>query len=251
MNMQWDAETYGRDFSFVHRYGDGVAALIGAAPGSTVLDLGCGNGALTHRLRQSGFQVMGLDASPDLLSAARKSYPDIEFVLGDAVDFSLPEPVDVVFSNAVFHWIEKKCHPAMLACVSRALKPGGEFVFEFGGSGNTARIEAALERAFSREGYRYQNPFFFPTIGEYAPIVEAAGFRVEYAQLFARPTPLQGEDGLGNWIRMFLKGPFEALPGPARQAVIRRAEAELRPVLCRDGQWYADYVRLRMKARKL
>lgn len=98
MNMQWDAETYGRDFSFVHRYGDGVAALIGATPGSTVLDLGCGNGALTHRLRQSGFQVMGLDASPDLLSAARKSYPDIEFVLGDAVDFSLPEPVDVVFS---------------------------------------------------------------------------------------------------------------------------------------------------------
>lgn len=104
MNMQWDAETYGRDFSFVHRYGDGVAALIGAAPGSTVLDLGCGNGALTHRLRQSGFQVMGLDASPDLLSAARKSYPDIEFVLEDAVDFSLPEPVDVVFSNAVFHF---------------------------------------------------------------------------------------------------------------------------------------------------
>lgn len=82
-------------------------------------------------------------------------------------------------------------------------------------------------------------------------MVEAAGFRVEYAQLFARPTPLQGEDGLENWIRMFLKGPFEALPGPARQAVIRRAEAELRPVLCRDGQWYADYVRLRMKARKL
>ena len=165
MNMQWDAETYGRDFSFVHRYEDGVAALIGATPGSTVLDLGCGNGALTHRLRQSGFQVMGLDASPDLLSAARKSYPDIEFVLGDAVDFSLPEPVDVVFSNAVFHWIEKKCHPAMLACVSRALKPGGEFVFEFGGSGNTARIEAAMVRAFSREGYRYQNPIFFPTVG--------------------------------------------------------------------------------------
>ena len=50
---------------------------------------------------------------------------------------------------------------------------------------------------------------------------------------------------------MFLKGPFEAIPDPARQAVIRRAEAELRPVLCQDGQWYADYVRLRMKARKL
>ena len=198
MNMQWDAETYGRDFSFVHRYGDGVAALIGATPGSTVLDLGCGNGALTHRLRQSGFQVMGLDASPDLLSAARKSYPDIEFVLGDAVDFSLPEPVDVVFSNAVFHWIEKKCHPAMLACVSRALKPGGEFVFEFGGRGNTAWIEAALERAFSREGYLYQNPFFFPPSGNmprwWKPPVSGWNMR----SCLRVPPPCKGKTGWGT-----------------------------------------------------
>ena len=102
--------------------GTGVAALIGAAPGSTVLDLGCGNGALTHRLRQSGFQVMGLDASPDLLSAARKSYPDIEFVLGDAVDFSLPEPVDVVFFQRRLP-LDRKKVPSRHA---RLRQPGAE-----------------------------------------------------------------------------------------------------------------------------
>ena len=139
----------------------------------------------------------------------------------------------------------------MLACVSRALKPGrGRFVFEFGGSGNTAWIEAALERAFSREGYGIKTPSFSRPSGN-MPDVEAAGFRWEYAQLFARPTPLQGEDGLGNWIRMFLKGPFEALPDPARQAVIRRVEANCGRCSAGTGQWYADYVRLRMKARKL
>lgn len=92
-------------------------------------------------------------------------------------DFSLKEPVDAVFSNAMFHWIEKENHPQMLNCVRRALKAGGQFVFEFGGQGNNQLIHRELERSFREHGYSYQMPFYFPGIGEYASVVEAAVFR--------------------------------------------------------------------------
>ena len=64
---------------------------------------------------------------------AKEDQKGIRFVQGNACDFALAEPVDVVFSNAVFHWIDEGRQPDMLRCVYRALKPGGQFVFEMGG----------------------------------------------------------------------------------------------------------------------
>ena len=122
MNIKWDAEKYTSNFSFVHKYGNSVTELIEAPEGSRVLDLGCGNGALTGVLKDQGFQVTGLDDSKDLLSVAKKYFPDLEFIHADATDFSLKEQVDVVFSNAVFHWIDREKQPDMLRCVYKALK---------------------------------------------------------------------------------------------------------------------------------
>ena len=90
----------------------------------------------------------------------------------------------------------------MLKCVHKALKDGGQFVLEFGGRGNNALIHTYLEKTFTEYGYRYEMPFYFPTIGEYASLAEAAGFTVRYAVLFDRPTPLKGKDGLAEWIKM-------------------------------------------------
>ena len=99
MNIKWDANKYTADFSFVHQYGNSVIELIDADKGSSVLDLGCGNGELTKVLQDKGYLVKGLDASKELLDIAKEKYPDIDFTQGDATDFTLSEPVDVVFSN--------------------------------------------------------------------------------------------------------------------------------------------------------
>lgn len=246
MNIKWDAKGYTNDFSFVHQYGGALLELITAE--GTVLDLGCGNGALAQKLAERGFRVIGLDASAELLEIARENYPDFEFIYGDATDFQLAAPVDVVFSNAVFHWIDEVKQLDMLACVHRALKNGGQFVFEFGGHGNNALIHGALEKAFERRGLEYRIPFYFPSIGEYAPMLESAGFRVEYASLFDRPTELKGDDGLTDWIRMFVKVPFQGVE--QKDEIIREAVESLRGELYQNGKWYADYVRIRMKAVK-
>lgn len=249
MNIQWNAKGYTENFSFVHEYGSALFSLI-EGQGLSVLDLGCGNGALTNRLQEAGFDAQGLDASPELLETARRAYPELTFRQGDAADFRVDAPFDVVFSNAVLHWIDREKQDAALRCVNRALKPGGQFVFELGGYGNNALIHGALEAAFARRGLIYRMPFYFPAVGQYASRLEAAGFKVTYASLFDRPTPLNGGDGLYDWLCMFIKTPFEGLDPAQREAVLRETVEALRASLFREGVWYSDYVRLRCRAVK-
>lgn len=251
MNVTWDARGYERDFSFVPSYGEDVIDLIDVRPGEKCLDLGCGNGTLTASLRDRGLDAFGVDASPEMLALARKSHPDLRFVEGDAMSFTLERPVDVVFSNAVLHWIDRDRHPEALARVAAALRPGGQFVFECGGHGCGARIHAALAREFESRGLAYELPFYFPTVGEYAPLVEAAGMRVTHALLFDRPTQLKGPDGMADWIRMFVQRPFEGMAPELAAQIISAAVDSLAHELLRDGTWYADYVRLRMRAVKV
>lgn len=250
MNITWSAGQYAADFSFVPQYGRDVAAWLDAPDGASLLDLGCGTGALTKQLAECGYCVLGMDASAEQLTVARESCPELEFVRGDATDFTLPQPVDAVFSNAVLHWIDAEKQPLALACVYRALKPGGQFVFEMGGAGNNAKIHAAMAEVFAKRGYHYVMPFYFPTVGQYAALLEEAGFSVRRAELFERPTPLKGENGLAEWIGMFLKTPLSALPEAERKPAAAEAAESLRAELYRGGVWYADYVRLRAKAVK-
>lgn len=249
MNIQWNAKDYTQNFSFVHQYGNDLLALIDGE-GLSVLDLGCGNGALTHRLQQAGYEAEGMDASPEQLEAARLSWPELTFRLGDAADFQVDRSYDVVFSNAVLHWIDEARQDDMLRCVNRALKPGGQFIFELGGRGNNALIHGALEQSFAHRGLAYQRPFYFPSVGQYASRLERAGFRVSYAVLFDRPTPLNGADGLYDWLRMFIKTPFEQMDQGEQEDILRETVRALEGALYREGVWYSDYVRLRCRAVK-
>lgn len=238
------------DFSFVYHYGNDVAELLDDAKIKSILDLGCGNGAMSKLFREKGLSVTGLDSSAEMIESARNANSEINFILANATDFSLNEPVDAVFSNAVFHWIDKGYQPDMMRCVYNALNSGGQFVFEMGGMGNNSLIHSALAKSFAEAGLDYVMPFYFPSIGEYSSMLEKAGFKIRYAVLFDRPTELKGENGLSDWINMFVKNPFIGVDEPLKSDIIKRAVDMLYHDLYRDGIWYADYVRLRMKAVK-
>ena len=247
-NIVWNTKDYANNFSFVASYGESMIDMIDRRDGMTCLDLGCGNGRLTGKLKNAGFDVIGMDDSADQIRKAREDYPDLIFRVGNAVDFTLEKPVDVIFSNAVFHWIDAGQQPKMLQCIFKALKPGGQLVFEMGGKGNNALIHGSLMKAFEKRGRSYHFPFYFPSIGEYAVLMEQAGFLVRSAVLFDRKTPLAGPDGLYDWMRMFVVAPFRGIPEEERTEIYREVVEDLRPVLCENGQWFADYVRLRCKA---
>ena len=251
MNIAWDAKGYKERFSFVHEYGEDVMSLLTAKPGASVVDLGCGNGALTRKLAGKGYHVTGVDASPEMIALAREAHPELTFSCEDALSFSLDEPADAIFSNAVFHWIDADKQDALIANVARNLVPGGELVCEFGGYGNGEAVHGTLERCFEARGLAYPRTFFFPTVGQYAPMLERHGLLVEFATLFDRPTPQKSADGLSDWIRMFIKKPFEGMPEELKADIVREANERLRDTLLMDGVWVIDYVRIRLRARKV
>lgn len=250
MQDRWDPQLYDARHGFIAKYGEDVVALLNPQPGERILDLGCGTGRLTALIAASGAEVIGLDRSAAMVEQARASYPHIEFVVSDAANFRLERSVDAVFSNATLHWITRPEAP--VARVWEALRPGGRFVGEMGGKGNIAAILRGISAALKTLGVPPPDAplWYYPTLGEYAALLERQGFHVSMMAHFERPTPLEGADALRHWLIMFVPHLLDRLPDGARDRFFERVEEEARPALWWNGVWYADYVRLRFAAEK-
>ncbi|MGW5362124.1 class I SAM-dependent methyltransferase [Actinopolymorpha pittospori] len=246
-SQTWNASLYDDKHGFVSALGAGVIDLLDARPGERVLDVGCGTGDHVASLRAAGVEVTGVDASADMISRAREKFPDLPVRVADVRDLPFDAEFDAVLSNATLHWVREA--PAAASSIARALAPGGRFVAEFGGAGNIATIADGARTLREDLGLApVQSPWFFPTIGVYAAMLEAVGLEVSGAWLFDRPTQLAGEDGLANWLRMFCAHLLAGVPDV--DAFLAELAIRLRPVLYRDGSWWADYRRIRVTAVK-
>jgi len=247
----WNPELYEARHSFVWQLGEGVIDLLDPKRGEKILDLGCGPGQLTQKIAERGADVTGLDASPEMIGQARQNYPKLRFVLEDAARMQFDGEFDAVFSNAALHWMLDAL--AVARAVARALRHNGRLVAELGGRGNIAQIEHAIATVAARyHGVAApKNRTFYPSVGEYASLLESCGLEVRMAQLFDRPTLLQGSEGMKNWIRQFKWYYYDSLPGERADEALRETVDLLRPSLFRDGEWYADYRRLRIVAVKV
>ena len=245
--QHWDPHRYRRNAGFVAELGLPVVELLAPQSGEHILDLGCGEGALTQHLVSLGCTVVAVDASSDQIELARREGLDAHVMDGQALNFD--GEFDAVFSNAALHWMPRA--ESVIDGVWNALKPGGRFVGEFGGGSNVARIARALDDERQARGYApgSGNPWYFPSDADYAKLLEAQGFTSVECELIDRPTPLPGE--ITDWLRTFAES-FTADIDPAEhtsflEAVSRRLEPELRNP---DGSWWADYMRLRFAAYK-
>lgn len=244
----WNPNSYEHNHAFVWQHGQDLVQLLNPQPDERILDLGCGTGQLTAQLAAVGAEVVGLDQSPEMIAQAKANYPEIAFVVADARQFQVERPFDAVFSNATLHWILEA--DAAIACIHRALKPGGRFVAEFGGKGNVQTIIAALNQALRDLSLpALQHPWYFPSISDYSTRLEQQGFEVTQALLFDRPTRLEaGEAGLANWLQMFTNWQLNLLTPDQQAQVIDSVATQLRPILYQEGVWTADYRRLRVAA---
>lgn len=248
--MQWNSTLYDQKHDFVAKYGEGLLTFLPENPAQAILDLGCGTGTLTAQLAARGSRVVGVDSARTMVERAKAQYPELAFQVCDALSLPFEDEFDVVFSNAVFHWIAD--HDTLLENVRKALKPGGQLICEFGGAGNIAAVEQAFNRACEELELAVRAPRFnFPTPEEFSARLARHGLAPVQVYDYDRPTPLKdGEQGLANWMRQFFAGQLEALPEQTGQALLARAEELARPQLWDGGHWTADYRRLRAVARK-
>lgn len=244
----WDPALYAANAAFVPALGAPVLDLLAPRAGERVLDIGCGDGVLTRKLIEAGCSVVGVDADAAMVAAAQAK--GIDARLGDARALEFAHEFDAVFTNAALHWVGQP--DVVTAGVKRALKPGGRYVGEFGGHANIAAIRTALIAVLARHGFPAAGAetSYYPTAEAFRAVLERAGFVVETCQIIPRPTPLPAT-GMAGWLATFRAGFIDAagVPAALQDQIIAETVALLVPSLqAADGQWIADYVRIRFSA---
>jgi SAM-dependent methyltransferase len=237
----WDAADYARVGRFVSDLGGAALDLLDPQVGERILDVGCGDGALTHKIVERGAEVVGVDNSPGLVAAARAI--GIDVIEMDAADMTFDAQFDAAFTNAALHWMLDKQRVA--AATFRALKPGGRFAGEMGGEGNLLNLRETLDAELVARGYPppLDASNWYPSVEEFADVYEAAGFEQVDARLIERPTPLP--KGVAQWVTTFRRGWLD------RAGVPEDERADIADAVARTvGGDNADYVRLRFIMRK-
>ena len=241
----WSPDTYSKNARFVSDLGAPLLSLLDPQPGETVMDLGCGDGALTERIAAAGSSVIGVDSSPPFVEAAHAR--GLNVALMDAQQLAFKQRFDAVFSNAALHWMK---HPELVVKgVANCLMPGGRFVGEFGGEGNVETIRAALHAGLRKRGIDpwKVDPWYYPSPEEYSELLIRFGFTVDYLELIPRPTKLPGD--VLAWLQVFAQPFTNAVTNSEKTGFLDEVRNELEPSLRKhDGSWYADYARLRFKA---
>jgi trans-aconitate methyltransferase len=246
---QWNAADYARVGSFVPELGAAALDLLDPRPGEHILDVGCGDGALTRKIIERGASVVGIDSSPDMIDAAKAAGLDAHLL--DAAKMRFDSEFDAAFSNAALHWMLDK--EAVAAAIFRALKPGARFAGEMGGEGNIAILRSGIRDELTARGYPVpaEDPQWYASPEEFARVYGAAGFVGIDARIIPRETNLAA--GVAEWVKTFRAGWLDAahVPDSERDDVAAAIERRLEPQLRRpDGSWFADYVRLRFIMRK-
>ncbi len=238
---KWDAADYARVGGFVAELGEAALALLDPQPGEHILDVGCGDGALTQKIVERGASVVGIDNSLSMVAAAKARGLDARLM--DAAQLKFGEAFDAAFSNATLHWVLDKERAAR--AIWFALKPGGRFAGEMGGNGNLAQLREALDDVLVTRGFGPPTyaANWYPGVEEFVAVYEPAGFKAIDARLIERPTEL--DHGVAAWVTTFRRGWLgrAGVPLDERQSI---AEA----VADRVGSDVADYVRLRFIMRK-
>ncbi len=247
-DRDWDAATYDRISGPQQRWAAEQLHRLELAGDEVVLDAGCGSGKITLELSRRVPQgtVYAVDAAPSMVAHTQEALGDRAVALcQDLVDLALPEPVDVVFSNATFHWISD--HDALFAALHRNMKPGGRLLAQCGGRGNidAFRITAdavAQEEPFAPYFADWKRPWNYATAEETAQRLRRAGFDEVSTWLEDRPT--EPEEPRRFVATVCLVRHLDPLPEALRDrfvdAVMQRAGEPL----------VLDYVRLNMSARR-
>ena len=256
-DSHWNAEVYDRIGVPMRGWARAVIDDLGLRGHETVLDAGCGSGSVTFDLleRLPNGKVYAIDFSSEMIEQMQRKIAAtgerrVIVMRADLTDFVLPEAVDVVFSNAVFHWIPDD--DALFGALLRATKPGGRMRVQCGGGNIFAKLRPAWTAAWSRSpfskhlgGYRDGKKFRSPDAAVAA--LERAGWTGVRAWAFDAPVAFERDDDAALYLRtIILRDHVAQLPEELHEPYVR---AVIEEYLGRFGRPFtADYTRLNMSA---
>ncbi|MGB0576334.1 MAG: class I SAM-dependent methyltransferase [Alphaproteobacteria bacterium] len=247
LQQRWFADRYAANARFVSDLAEPLIEILAPGRDEVILDLGCGDGALTKLLVDAGAKAIGVDASIDQIVACRKL--GIPSAVMDGHNLAFNEAFNAILTNAALHWMTSP--DDVIDGIWNALKPGGRVVGEMGGAGNIASIISALTRALTKRNLQDKvvSPWYFPEEADYRRRLENRGFIVDSMELIPRPTPLPG--AITAWLDTFGEQFLFIIPEIDRSAFKEEVAKDLEPdLLDPNGQWVADYVRLRFSATR-
>lgn len=243
--MKWNSTLYDKSHSFVSEYGNDLITYLPSDKNQCILDLGCGTGDLTKKLSEICNEVIGIDGSEEMIEAAKIKYPHLNFQVMNASLIPWESKFDIIFSNAVFHWIPDQ--EILLKRIYSALKDGGSLISEFGAYGNIS----AIESAYSSVVPSYKSPFYFPTVESYSVVLKKAGFSIQKIYDYDRPTPLSdGKYGLRKWMKQFFSNDLSSYNNLEQENILKNVESLLENQLFDGEKWVADYRRIRVIVSK-
>jgi trans-aconitate 2-methyltransferase len=245
VSREWDAVTYDRISDVQLGWALEQLERLPLRGDEIVLDAGCGSGRVTAELadRVPHGRVYGVDVSDAMAAHARAALGGRATILcQDLVELELPKPVDVVFSNATFHWIHD--HNALFAALHRTMKPGARLVAQCGGRGNIdsfrrAADAVAREEPFAPHFIGWKRPWNYAGAEETAARLRRAAFAD--VETWLEPKRVEPERDFVQTVCLVRH--LDPLPGELREPFVDR-------VLERCGEpLVLDYVRLNMTAR--
>ena len=207
----WNPEDYAKNSDAQLKWARSLTENLNLEQYRSILDVGCGDGKITAdfaaKLPQS--QIVGVDASNEMIAYARQKYPaseysNLTFNCMDARALDFDTEFELVFSNATLHWVDN--HRAFLEGTNSALKDSGRLIISCGGKDNAAQVLATFAKLIERDAWQsyfteFSNPYFFKGTKDYQTWLEQTGFAIARLELVPKDMTHKGKDGLAGWIR--------------------------------------------------
>jgi trans-aconitate 2-methyltransferase len=252
----WRPETYSRFAAERSQPFYDLLNLVTRIPGGRAVDLGCGTGELTAELhRASGAaETLGIDSSEAMLSkAAAREGGGVRFEKGDIASFAPTEPFDLVFSNAALHWVPD--HPALLARLTAAVKPGGQLAFQvpdnFDHPSHRAAEQAASEEPFAGALGGASHPRNVLAPEAYAAVLDRLGFREQTVRLQVYGHHLHGREDIVAWVEGSLLSEYRRrLPAGMYASFLRRYRQRLFATVTDERPFLFTFRRVLARARR-
>jgi trans-aconitate 2-methyltransferase len=209
--MQWNPADYAKSSDAQLKWAQELQANLHLQGHESILDVGCGDGKISANFAGlvANGRVVGVDSSSEMIEYAidtypSSQYPNLSFAVVDSRQLNFEGEFDLLFSNAVLHWVDD--HPAFLAGAKRALRNHGRLIISCGGKGNAIDIlqvfsELVTSRPWQQYFDGFVNPYFFYNSTDYQQWLPAAGFKVNRVELIPKDMIHQSRAEFTAWIR--------------------------------------------------